>query len=146
MIFGVFVFKLNLLIQFHGNFSHELVLAMFNLTVGMVPLLATSALNPDLAIHLSILCGVVVNLVAVVALHVLVKRDVAALTEVLLLTVLQFDLLEDSGKNLLDLLFIYSFIHQVITRCSLDWHRRLDQTKWTELVEALLHDLREVID
>lgn len=70
-------------------------------------------------------------MIAVVALHVLVEIDVAALTEGKLLTVFQFYLLKNGGENLLDLLLIYSFKLHVIARCTLDRHRRLNQAKIT---------------
>lgn len=74
----------------------------------MIPLLATSALDPKLTIHLGILRGVVVDLEAIVALHVLAVHEVATLAEADPLAVVDLDCLEDGSEDLLGLLFVYS--------------------------------------
>jgi hypothetical protein len=78
----------------------------------MVPFSTTITLDPEFAIHLSVFRSVIVDLVAVVALHVLIVLDEAALAENKLLAVFELNLLEDGRKNV-SLPLIDSFVKRV---------------------------------
>lgn len=111
----------------------------------MVPFSTTITLDPEFAIHLSVFRSVIVDLVAVVALHVLIVLDEAALAENKLLAVFELNLLEDGRKNV-SLPLIDSFVKRVTEEIFFQRQCRLDHAQWTELVETLLDDFGDVTD
>lgn len=68
----------------------------------------------------------------------------ATLAEADPLAVVDLDSLKDRGKDLLSLLFIYSFEQQIVTLPF--WNLRRDHSERTKLVKALSYYLRQVLD
>lgn len=131
-----------MIVEVHCNFLERFVGSKSNLAVSVVPLLTAVALDPELAIHLSVLRGIVIDLEAVVALHVPVEHKVATLAKHDSLSSLELDRLEDCGQDLL-LQFTHAFD---VAASSILKGLGLQQTQWAELVEALLDDLGDFAD
>ena len=70
----------------------------------------------------------------------------AIFTEANSLPIVDFDCLEDCREDLLGLLLVYSFKEILRVRLPVEGGWGLDHAERTKLVEALLNDLRDVVD
>lgn len=131
-----------LLVLFQSYLAHAFIGTQLDLAVSVVPLLTAGALDPVLAIHLGVLSSIVVDLVAVVALHVCVELDEAMLTEDVLGAILEFHSLEDSCEDG-SLQFRYNF-GLALVGLPFSLEALLVHAQRAELVEALLHDLGDI--
>lgn len=137
----------NLVVEVNCDLLHLFVFPVNDFAVSVIPFLTTCAFDPVLAIHSSVNSRIVIDLEAVVALHILKERRMTFLTKSGSLTILHFDGLEDSSQNLLCLLFIYQQSIQIVllsafNRNNLGRHH----SKWTELIETLVDDFWNVLN
>lgn len=137
----------NLVVEVKCDLLHLFVFPVNNFAVSVIPFLTTCAFDPVLAIHSSVNSRIVIDLEAVVTLHVLKERRMTFLTESGSLTILHLDGFEDSSQNLLCLLFIYQQSIQIVllsafNRNNLSRHH----SKGTELIETLVHDFWDVLN
>ena len=110
----------------------------------MIPFLAAIALDPQLTVHLGIFRCVVVDLEAVVTLHVLVEHDETAFAEKYTLVILDLDRLEHCRKDLL-LKLAYTLHVRLAKRRFSKW-LGLQQAKWAKLIETLFDNLGDLAD
>ena len=92
------IFERGLILQFLGGFAIELIPAMINLAVGVIPSITAITVDPVLAIDLGVISATKVHLVAVVALLVVLETIVAPLAELDLLARVQ-PRLEEAGAD-----------------------------------------------
>ena len=137
------LFHKDLLVQVFSNGFHSLIFALKNFTICVIPLLTLTAFNPVSTIHSCINSSIVVDLEAVVALHILLIHEVATFAETHSRSTFHFYCFENSCKDLqsLKLSYLRNAFSLVSGRC-LYWN----QTQRTKLVKTFVRNFGDISD